>query len=331
MKIKETVGLDVSKLTLDVLIHTTQDYARFENSKSGLKKLTRWVFRLSKFKKEEIFFLLEHTGRYALEAVNYFSESNINFDRIPAIVIKKSMGIIRSKSDKIDAKTIAHFAYRIKDEIKKSGTFNNRIQEIHSLVGLKDDLTKKRAGLKASLTGNKSIPLLKTNKSLINIPKRLIKILDKEIKLLQKEIMSKIKADEELFEIYNLITSVKGIGQETAIRVIIYTEGFTKFPTWRKFASFCGIAPFPNQSGTSLRGKTKVSHYAHKKLKSLFHMCARSAIEHNPEMRQYYNQRIAKGKHPMSTINIVRNKLMARMFAAVERRSPYVDIYKYAS
>lgn len=331
MKINETVGIDVSKLTLDVVIHTTQDYARFANNKSGLKKLSKWVFKISKFEKEEIFFLLEHTGQYALEIINYLTIAKINYDRIPSIVIKKSMGIVRSKSDKIDAKVIAHYAYRIKDEIKKSGHFNKSMQEIKSLQGLQDNLIKKRAGHKASLTGNLAIPLLKENKLLISIPERLIKQLDKEINLLQKEIMSRIKNEEDLYEIYNLIISIKGIGPKTAVMVIIYTEGFTKFSTWRKFASYCGIAPFPNQSGTSLKGRSKVSNFANKKLKKLFHMCARSAIRHNPEMRQYYNQRIAKGKHGMSTINIVRNKLMSRMFAVVERRSPYVDIFKYAA
>ncbi|MCK5705403.1 MAG: IS110 family transposase, partial [Cyclobacteriaceae bacterium] len=95
--------------------------------------------------------------------------------------------------------------------------------------------------------------------------------------------------------------------------------------------SYCGIAPFPNTSGTSIRGKTKVSNLANKKIKSLFDLCAKSAIQHNPEMKAYYNRRLEEGKNKMSTINIVRNKLLSRIFAVVNRQTPYVDGYEIRS
>ena len=113
--------------------------------------------------------------------------------------------------------------------------------------------------------------------------------------------------------------------------MIAYTDGFTKFDTWRKFASYCGIAPFPNKSGTSLIGRTKISHLANKKVKSILDLCAKSAIQHNSEMKRYYNKRIEQGKNKMSTINIIRNKLLSRIFAVVQRKSPYVDFMKYAA
>ena len=128
-----------------------------------------------------------------------------------------------------------------------------------------------------------------------------------------------------------LIISIKGVGKQTALFMIVYTHGFTKFKNWRKFASYCGIAPFPNLSGTSIRGRTKVSNLANKKIKSLFDLCAKSAIQHNPEMKAYYYGRLDEGKNKMSTINIIRNKLLARIFAVVERQTPYVDTMKYAA
>ena len=113
--------------------------------------------------------------------------------------------------------------------------------------------------------------------------------------------------------------------------LIAYTNGFTRFKNSRKFASYCGIAPFPYQSGISIRGKTKVNHLANKKLKTLLDLCAKSAIQYNAEMKQYYERRIKEGKAKMSTINIVRNKLLSRIFAVVQRGTPYVNINKYAA
>jgi transposase len=147
----------------------------------------------------------------------------------------------------------------------------------------------------------------------------------------EKQMRLLIKSDDRLSGQFRLIISIKAIGEQTALFMIVYTDGFTKFKTWRKFASYCGIAPFPNVSGTSIRGKTKVSHLANKKIKSLFDLCAKSAIQHSPEMKAYYKRRLEEGKNKMSTINIIRNKLLARIFAVIERQTPYVDIMKYAA
>ena len=136
---------------------------------------------------------------------------------------------------------------------------------------------------------------------------------------------------KRLKETYKLVTSVKGIGMQTAIMIIVFTDNFSKFENWRKFASYCGVAPFPYQSGTSIKGRTKVSHLANKKLKAIINMCAISAIQHNPEMKLYYHKRIEQGKSKMSTVNIIRNKLIARVFAVVKRQTPYVDTFKFAA
>ena len=159
----------------------------------------------------------------------------------------------------------------------------------------------------------------------------MIDYLSKQIVTIEQEMMEIIKTDERLNEQFRLIISIKGIGKQTALFMIAYTHGFTKFKNWRKFASYCGIAPFPNLSGTSIRGKTKVSNLANKRLKSLLDLCAKSAIQYNSEMKNYYSKRIGEGKNKMSTINIIRNKLLARIFAVVNRNTPYVDIMKYAA
>jgi len=143
--------------------------------------------------------------------------------------------------------------------------------------------------------------------------------------------MDIVMEDNELKEMYRLIVSIKGIGRMSALLVIIYTNRFTKFKTWRKFASYCGTAPFPYQSGTSINGRSKVSHFANKQIKSMLNMCAISAIQHNTEMSLYYQRRTEQGKNKMSTLNIIRNKLIARIFAVVKRGTAYEATLKIAS
>ncbi len=130
---------------------------------------------------------------------------------------------------------------------------------------------------------------------------------------------------------FDLVLSIDGIGIITALYTIVYTGNFTKFNNARQFASYCGVAPFPNSSGTSLMGRTKVSHLANKKLKSLLNMASKSDIQHNVELKAYYLKKVEEGKNKMSIINVVSNKLISRMFAVVKRQSPYVDLMKYAA
>jgi transposase len=155
--------------------------------------------------------------------------------------------------------------------------------------------------------------------------------LSKQIDILEQEMESIIGSNAELASMFDLLLSVRCIGKQAALFLIVCTGGFTKFKNARQFAAYCGVAPFPNQSGTSLKGRSQVSHLANKKMKSLLDMCAKSSIRHNMEIKEYYQRRVALGKNKMSTINIIRNKLLSRVFAVIHRGTPYVDLYKYAS
>ena len=128
-----------------------------------------------------------------------------------------------------------------------------------------------------------------------------------------------------------LLQSIKGVGKVLSVATIIKTKNFTRFTNARKFACFCGTAPFEHTSGTSIRRKTRVSQLADKTMKSLLDLSAKTAIQYDKELRDYYLKRTSKGKPKMSTINIVRNKILYRMFAVIKRQTPFVENYLQAA
>jgi transposase len=128
-----------------------------------------------------------------------------------------------------------------------------------------------------------------------------------------------------------LVSSVKGVGLILGVNFLVYTGGFTLFDDWRKFACYSGIAPFEYQSGSSIKGKKKVSQIANKTIKALLSNAACSCIQFSEELKSYYKKRLAEGKSKMSTQNIIRNKIVARVFAVVKRGSPFVEDYKKAA
>ena len=331
MKIMETVGIDISKLTFDARVHTSQAYQAFDNETMGYRDLVSWAYKNTAFSKEKIIFVFEHTGLYSHQLSVYLTSRDIPFLMIPGLEIKRSLGMARGKDDKKDATKIAQYAYRLRDEIEPSKLATEEVMSLKRLLSLRERLVKQRSGFKASLKEQKRVLPNKGNEVLLSTQEKMIKYLSKQIDSVEEKMEELIKKNESMSRNFKLLNTIKGVGPQTALFMIAYTANFTKFKNSRKFASYCGIAPFPNSSGTSVRGKTKVSNLANKKIKSLLDLCAKTSIQHNLEMKKYYNERIDAGKNKMSTINIIRNKIVSRMFAVVNRNEPYVDLMKYAA
>ncbi len=329
MKISETVGVDVSKLSFDAVIYTQNKHQEFENSDQGFKHFINWLSKNINVKFEELFICLEHTGVYSLKISQFLSEKEMNYTVVPALQIKRSMGIVRGKSDKVDAKRIAHYAYLRKEELKQYRLPSKKLLEVKTLLTLRDKMVRDNAGYKAMLKEYTAMLSAKDYATALATIKKTIVDFTKKIKAIELKIKSLISMDQEMKKVYDLIISVKGIGAIVAYNLIVHTKCFTAFENSRQFACYAGIAPFPRSSGTSINGKERVNNLANKKMKSLLNTAALSFINHDKQMKAYYARRVQEGKSKMSTINIARNKLVHRVFAVVKRGTPYVELNNF--
>jgi len=331
MKIKDVIGIDASKLTLDCCLHKSGVQEVFDNTPEAIAHMADWSMKSSGLDKDGLLFVFEHTGLYTHQLARYLSEQSYYFHLVPGLEIKRSLGIARGKDDKADAKRIALYGYRLREEIKPYQMPKESLETLKRLMSMRRKLVAQRAGHIATLSEQKRVLDKELGPLLFQVQQEIIGVLDVQIAKIEKELDRIIEQDPELQDLYRLLMTIKGIGAVTARFLMVYTVGFTAFKTWRKFASYCGIAPFPNRSGTSIRGRTKISQLANKEGKTLLNLCAVSAIQCNPEMKAYYERRTAKGKNKMSTLNIIRNKLLARAFAVVVRGTPYVNTMGYIS
>ena len=163
------------------------------------------------------------------------------------------------------------------------------------------------------------------------INRKTLKFLNITLLEIEKSIREIIKNNEVLQQQKKLLLSVPGIGEVTSLYLLLATKGFKSFTSWRKFACYCGIVPFEYSSGTSIRGKSRVSHFADKKMKSILHLSALSAIKHDAEIRAYYERKKQEGKHSLLVINNVKCKIISRAFAVIGRNEVFVNTYKFAS
>ena len=150
--------------------------------------------------------------------------------------------------------------------------------------------------------------------------------LKKDLKKVDEQIQTLIKEDSELTRLFQLTTSVKGIGKVTATHIIVATNEFKSITEAKKFACYAGVAPFEHTSGTSINGRTHVSNMADKTMKSALHMAALCAIHYQGELQDFYLRKIEEGKNKMAVINAVRNKLIHRVFACVRDNRMYQPI-----
>jgi len=331
MSFKAYVGIDVSKLKFDVYIKEKESYKQFKNDKSGFIAMVKWLQKLIEPGLVETFICFEHTGLYSLPLALFLSEEQIPFAMVAPLEIKRSLGITRGKNDIVDAKRIADFAYRFHDKINVTKLPASDLNKIHLLLTLRDRLSRNLGSYVASKNeteralGEQYLPELFTSYDTI------IATIKAEIKRLENEIKEIIEQNEKLATSMQLLTSIKGIGVLTAAYLIVYTDNFTKFDNWRKFACYSGIAPFDYQSGTSVRGRTKVNSIANKQMKRMLYLAAICAISFDTELRDYYHRKQAEGKPKMLVINVIKNKLIARAFAVIKRGTPFVNTKKYAA
>ncbi len=331
MEIKEVIGIDASKLMLDCRVHTKGTQDVFDNDLGGIAQMVDWALETSGTAKENLLFVFEYTGPYTHHLVRYLYGNGFLLHVVPGLEIKRSLGIARGKDDKADAERIAVYGYRKREEIEPFQMAGESLERIKRFMSMRKKLVAQKAGHMATLGEQRRVLDVRTEQVLFRVQEELIEVLGQQIAAIEREMDDVVAANPRLKELMRLLTSITGIGKVTARFIIAYTAGFTAFDQWRKFASYIGIAPYPYRSGTSIKGRTKVSHLARKEGKVLIHMCALTAIQYSPEMRAYYERRLKEGKNKMSTLNIIRNKLLARVFAVAKRGTPYVDIMRYAA
>jgi transposase len=319
------VGVDVSKSTLDIFLMPLGVCRKIKNSQPGFNQ---WLKELKKISSpsSKLLIVMEHTGQYSHRFELFLRSQGIDYCKIAALEIKRSLGIVRGKSDKVDARRIANYGWLRKDILTADPGCHEEIWKLKNLLSLRAMMVRHRSGYLARLKEMKASGTCKPSDLEIQLQQQMIDFLSKKISLLQKQIQTLINTDQSLSKTSELLRSIKGVGWITAAYMIGCTENFKRFSNARKFNCYAGLAPFKHESGSSIKGKTRLSHLANKQAKALLNLAASSAIQYNPEMKAYYQKRVAEGKRKMSCLNIIRSKLVARMFAVIKRQSPYQQV-----
>jgi len=326
MKTYEHVfGVDVSKKTIDIT-HAVGDqfeHRVFLNTDAGMGELTAW-FKALNLTFSATLFCMEATGLYCFPLTRFLAENSIDIWIEHPTRIKKVSALQRGKNDKVDSKRIAVYAIKNLDQLRLWRPMDATLEKIKHLASLRVRLVETKKRLETPIKEFEEIGDNVMAKLLTKTIKSSLAAIDKDLKNVELKIIDIVNEDDHLRLLYKLITSVVGIGFVTAINLLVHTNGFTMLKDTRKLACYCGVAPFEYSSGTSVRGKTKVHYMANKKLKCNLHMASLSAIKLDADLKAYYERKVAEGKNKMSVLNAVKNKLLGRVVAVVNKGQEYV-------
>lgn len=327
MDFKNFIGIDISKDTFDYALIKDGGLSnpisgKTTNNTTGLVQFEEFLKKQGIIHGETLF-CMEHTGIYCRLLSQYLVENNSPVWLEMPVQIIRSQGVHRGKDDRVDAIRIAEYACEKRDKAVFWQPPREVVLQINDLLTLRDRLIESRKSLKQPIKEFQDAGFKDTAKLIGCRCSGTLKALDKEIGQIEKELDMLINKDSNLKKLYGLATSVPGIGKITALTLLFFTNEFTLYTNAKQLACYCGVAPFAHTSGTSVKGRTRVSNFANKRLKKPLHLVAMATISCDRELSLYYQRKVSEGKNRMLVINAVRNKVLHRLCAVIRRGTPY--------
>ena len=329
------VGIDISKEKCNLCYRSGLEIVREEecsNDVKALKKAFKSALKALGATIDAVLICAEYTGRYIYPLTVACQELDLFLWLDDPTRIKNSMGLTRGKNDRIDAVRIAEYAYRYNDKAVRYAITEEAFVSMKNLLSDREFLLIDKKRYQSQLTDQKKYMAPADFKHKSSRWKKVLKAIDEQIAAIDTEIESIIDSDPILTRQKELLKSIDGIGDRIAINMIAITGGFTRFKDARHFCSFAGLTPYKYDSGTSVRSKAKTSKRSNQTMKALLHLAAVSAATHmkDGEYRDYFERKTKEGKHVMCVLNVIRAKLVHRMFSVIRRDTEYTKQYNPA-
>jgi len=309
-------GLDISYLVFDVT-DSDGNYHQFKNNGSGFKKFAKLLNSNSHC-------AMEATGYYHYQLAYYLLENGIKVSVENPLAVKRfiQMKLSKIKTDKSDSKLICEYAQQV--ELKLWTGNSKDALECLQITRALSVYTKQSTMLKNKLHGE--AVLGEPSKAVVRSLKRSLKQLEKEMKSLEDKLLILVKQSHQ--DLLTRLETIPGIGRKTAIMLVVLTGGFDRFSSASELCSYAGLTPVIRQSGSSVKGRPRISKIGNQKLRNLLFMCSFNACKYNKACRDLYERIVAKGKSKKSALIAVCNKLLKQAFAIAKSGLIYDATYK---
>ena len=310
--IKTRAGVDVSAKTLDAVRRrgTDEEERQFTNDAAGHRQLIKWVGPGTRV-------CVEATGVYHLALALALVAAKIEVMVANPTAVKDFGRALfnRSKTDKVDARTLAEYVDRMPWEswVAPSPT----VLELRELGRRLSELVRNLAEEKNRLHSKKVKDLSKT---VVADVKAHIAQLDNRIKQIERTAIQVIVSEENLREQFNILRAIRGVGSRSAILLLTELAMLDRMMTVKQLVAYAGLDPMRYESGTSVGKPSRISKRGNARLRAILYMNALSAVRHERGARLFYARMVVRGKKKMQALVAVMRKLLHGIWIVLQRR-----------
>jgi len=324
------IGLDISKADFAASIYKTPGQSiitkeAIPNDRKGFEMLLLWL-KEHHIDKTNSHICMEATGVYSQAIAYYLLFAGFPVSIEPPLKVKRAFDPVGHKTDPVDSKQIAEYAYRFQDELTSWQPRDEILEKIRQLLSVREQFTKQKVALKNAMHAyakqRVQVALIKKahQETLSQIEKQIVRI--------DKELAKLIKQDPKILQKANHLKSIPGYGMLLAAHLLVITENFTKIQQHKRLASFVGIVPYQHQSGTSVYKRAKIRHFGPGPSRKLLRLAAQSVATHDVTFRRYYLRKLAQGKAKALVLNNIANKLLKVACAMIRNNTRYIKEHR---
>lgn len=315
------IGIDVAKSTLQVFIPKNDTNIEIENSNDGLKKLYSKLKKQYKNSINEIVFIYESTGAYSTILEQYSQEKEIKCFKVGAYQSSSFSKVIknRNKTDIVDARMLSQMYILIKEGDVKVPSRDDKAHQLRSYIKYHQSLIKEERRISNYL---EAATYNLEDKYILKQVKKKITQIQKEKDNILAKLIDIIKSNHDYYEAYKNISSIKGVGEKSAI-ILLYL--FLKYPNASRqhITALSGLDPVQRTSGTSIQHKERISKQGLSLIREILFMPTMVAIQHNDEMKLTYDRLVERGKPKMLALMAVMRKIILLAHSLYKNHEQY--------
>lgn len=330
--VKQVAGIDVAQKELVVTLGRMLDdfsielfsYKVFKNNDSGVKLLVDWVNKLTDYE-VPVRYVMEATGVYHQKLAYYLVDNGCEISIVLPNKISNYIRTLELKTitDKSCSQAIAQFG--LERKLDKWAKPKSIYKELQQLTRERDQIVQERSVIKNQIHAEKteSEP---NQKSLERMQAR-IRFLNSQEKEIKADITDIVSKDPDLKQVINNITTIPGVGELTAVIVLAETNGFELIRNKSQLSSYAGLDVKEKQSGTSVKGKPRISKKGNRNLRKSMHLPSLTAVKWDENFKNIYARLISKNGIKMKALVAVQRKILELIYILFKNETVYDKEY----
>ena len=324
------IGLDISKADFAASIYQTPGQPiitkeAIPNDPKGFDLLLLWL-KEHYIDKTNSHICMEATGVYSQAIAYYLLFQGFPVSVEPPLKVKRAFDPVGHKTDPVDSKQIAEYAYRFQDELTSWKPRDEILEKIRQLLSVREQFTKQKVALKNAIQAyaRQRVQVILIKKA----QKETLAQIEKQIARIDKELEKLIKQDPGILQKASNLKSIPGYGMLLAAHLLVITENFTKIQNSKRLASFFGMVPYQPKRGPSVFKRAKIRHFGPGPSRKLLRLAAQSVATYNVTFRRYYLRKLDQGKPKPLVLNNIANKLLKIACTIIRNNTRYIKDYR---